>query len=214
MLFFGLLASVSAIAQSPGGVGSNLALWLKAGNGVTGTTNVSVWADQSGSGNNAFQATPANQPSLVTNDLNFNPSINFSGSTTIMSLTSPPTDANSTIFTVAIPTVNTNWRTMFRGVANDHPLIIQQGGTALGFYDNPAGTLKPSGFTWLQNEAALVGLEMYTGNVNFRKNGTQGASITTINLAGVNLDFFGNYQGNGQNFGRSARRSFTIARRR
>jgi Secretion system C-terminal sorting domain len=197
-----LLCCSVGFSQSPGGVSSNLKLWLKANAGVTGTTNVSNWADQSGLGNNAFQATPANQPALVLNDLNFNPSINFYGSTSIMSLTSPPADLNSTIFAVGIPTVNTNWRTMFRGAVNDHPIIIQSGGTTLGFYDNSGGGLQSSGFTWLQNEPALVGLEMYAGNVNFRKNGTQGASISTINLAGVSLNYFGNYQGNGQNFGR------------
>jgi len=45
---------------------------------------------------------------------------------------------------------------------------------------------------------------MAAGNVNFRKNGTQGASIASINLAGLNLDYFGNYQGNNQNFGKIA----------
>ena len=192
----------AANVKQPGGVGG-LVFWVKADKGVTGTTNISNWADQSGY-NNAFQATPANQPSLVTNDINNNPSVNFSGGTMYMSLTTPPTDLNSTIFTVAVPTVNSNWRTMFRGAANDHPLIVQSGGTALGFYDNPGGGFKASGFTWLQNEVALVGLEMFSGNVNFRKNGAQGASISTINLSGVNLDYFGNYTTNGQNFGRIA----------
>ena len=68
--------SLNAFSQSPGGVNANLKMWLKANTGVTGTTNVSNWADQSGSGNNATQGVVANQPSLVTNDLNFNPTIN------------------------------------------------------------------------------------------------------------------------------------------
>ncbi len=191
-------------SQSPGGVSTNLRTWVKGDVGVTGTTNVSLWADQSGLGNNFSQGTLANQPALITNDINDHATINFAGNTTIMTPGAAVANLNTTVFTVAIPTVNTSWRTMFRGTANDHPIIVQSGGTTLGYYDNDNGGLQSSGFTWLQNEAAVVGLEMRTGDVNFRKNGTQGASIGTINLAGVSLNFFGNYQANGQPFGRIA----------
>ncbi|NOS94700.1 MAG: hypothetical protein HOP30_22545, partial [Cyclobacteriaceae bacterium] len=190
--------------QSPGGVSSNLRTWVKGDVGVTGTTNVSVWADQSGLGNNFSQGTFANQPALVTNDINGHATINFSGSTSVMTPGVAVANLNTTVFTVALPNVNSNWRTMFRGTTNDHPIIIQSGGTTLGYYDNDNGLLQPSGFTWLQNEIALVGLEMRAGDVNFRKNGVQGSSITTVNLAGLSLNFFGNYQGNNQQFGRIA----------
>lgn len=194
--------SIAAMNISiPGGV-SGAVFWVKADAGVTGVANVSAWVDQSGSGNHATQGTMANQPALVANDLNFNPSINFFGSSQIMTLASPPTNLNSTIFAIGKPTVNTSWRTMFRGATNDHPIIVQSGGTALGYYDGDNVGFKSSGFTWLQNEPALIGLEMRAGNVNFRKNGAQGASIATINLAGLSLDYFGNYQGNNQQFGK------------
>ncbi len=204
LLFLLCAVSILSGAQSPGGVSSNLKIWVKGDVGVTGTTNVSAWADQSGLANNFTQGTAANQPSLVTNDINSHASINFSGAANIMSPNTSPGNLNTTVFTVAIPTVNTSWRTMFRGATNDHPLIIQAGGTTLGYYDNDNGGLQSSGFTWLQNEVAVVGLEMRSGDVNFRKNGTQGSSITTINLAGVSLDYFGNYQGNSQQFGKIA----------
>lgn len=194
--------SIAAMNISiPGGV-AGAVFWVKADAGVTGIANVSAWADQSGTGNNATQGTMANQPALVANDLNFNPSINFSGSTQIMTLATPPANLNATIFAIAKPGVNTSWRTMFRGATNDHPLIVQTGGTTLGYYDGDNVGFKSSGFTWLQNEPALVALEMRSGNVNFRKNGVQGASIATINLAGLNLDYFGNFQGNSQQFGK------------
>lgn len=56
-------------------------LWLKADAGVTlnGST-VSAWADQSGNGNDAVQATAANQPLYVANQLNGEPVIRFDGS--------------------------------------------------------------------------------------------------------------------------------------
>ncbi len=187
----------------PGGV-PGLAFWVKADAGVTGTTDVSNWADQSGFTNDAFQSTVANQPGLVTNDINFNPSINFNGGSDIFNITTAPANLNSTIFTVAVPTVNSQWRTMFRGSVADHPLIVEAANIRLGYYDNDNVGFKPSGFNWLQNEIAVVALEMRSGDVNFRKNGTQGSSITTINLSGLNLNFFGNYQGNLQQFGRIA----------
>ncbi|HAS44438.1 MAG TPA: hypothetical protein DCS93_28425 [Microscillaceae bacterium] len=60
----------------PGGVTAGLRLWLKADAGVTGTTTVTQWNDQSGSGLNA---TGAGTPAFMTNSLNFNPMINFNG---------------------------------------------------------------------------------------------------------------------------------------
>lgn len=189
----------------PGGV-IGLAFWVKGDVGVTGTTDVSEWADQSGNSNHAVQAVVANQPTLVNNDINFHSSINFATGTDIFGLTNPPLDLNSTVFTVGVPTANGQWRTMFRGAAGggDHPLIVEQGNIRLGYFDNDNVGFKPSGFNWLQNEVAIVGLEMRSGDVNFRKNGAQGASINTIGLTTQRLDFFGNYQGTNQQFGRIA----------
>ncbi|MDE5424407.1 LamG domain-containing protein, partial [Ancylomarina sp. DW003] len=60
------------------GAASGLLLWLRADAGVTGTTPISNWSDQSGYG---FEATvPANGPDLVTDGLNFNPTLDFTRS--------------------------------------------------------------------------------------------------------------------------------------
>ena len=64
-------------AQSPGNVSSNLKLWLKADAGVTGTSPVTAWGDQSSS---LLDATASGTPALVTDGLNFNPTITFNGS--------------------------------------------------------------------------------------------------------------------------------------
>ncbi|MEM7297823.1 MAG: hypothetical protein AAF391_06115, partial [Bacteroidota bacterium] len=65
---------------SPGDISTNLALWLDASNGVTlnGST-VSQWADQSGNGNPASQATADAQPVFQAGDLNGNPTFLFDG---------------------------------------------------------------------------------------------------------------------------------------
>lgn len=60
---------------------SGMKLWLKADAGVTKDGNglVSVWADQSGSGNNVSQSISTNQPTVVDNVVNGRPAIRFAG---------------------------------------------------------------------------------------------------------------------------------------
>ena len=55
------------------------------------------------------------------------------------------TDATIMIFS-SLLNANANWRTLTRGAANDHQVIIQQGGNTLGMFDNNAGTFVTSGF--------------------------------------------------------------------
>src|SRR5205823_6256666 len=64
---------------APGGV-TGETLWLKADAGVTTSgSDVSSWADQSTSSNHATQGIAANQPTLIANNINFNPGVNFDG---------------------------------------------------------------------------------------------------------------------------------------
>ena len=75
-----LLSKEAIYAQTPGGVGSNLKTWLKANAGVTTSGGtVSAWADQSGGGFSATQATLNKQPGYTSNSLLFNnyPSLDF-----------------------------------------------------------------------------------------------------------------------------------------
>jgi hypothetical protein len=86
VLFISVLYTSQVLAQSPGNVPSNLKLWLKADAGITGATPVSAWADQSGNGYNA--TVPTSGPDLVSNQINFNPSLNFvSGSKEYLQVT-------------------------------------------------------------------------------------------------------------------------------
>ncbi|MBB6240512.1 putative repeat protein (TIGR01451 family), partial [Pedobacter sp. AK013] len=75
-----LMFSARLRAQAPGGVNTNLKLWLKANAGVTlSGSGVSTWADQSGGGFNATQVTVAKRPAFTTSSplFNGNPSVNF-----------------------------------------------------------------------------------------------------------------------------------------
>lgn len=65
-------------------VGSNLKLWLKANAGTGQTvdgTAVTTWTDQSGSSNNAVQATGSKQPLYKVNQINNLPAVQFAAST-------------------------------------------------------------------------------------------------------------------------------------
>ncbi len=63
-------------STGPGGVATNLTLWLKANAGTTGSPKVTAWDDQSGNGNNT---TALGNPQLVSNAINYNPAIDFDG---------------------------------------------------------------------------------------------------------------------------------------
>ena len=72
--------------QSPGGVASNLTLWMKAGSGASPSSGGTLtgWTDMTG--NNSFSLTSTGTgltaPVVVLNGLNFNPVVRFTGSGT------------------------------------------------------------------------------------------------------------------------------------
>lgn len=77
--------TVAGAPPSPGGVGNNLATWLKADAGISSADGAAVinWTDQSISNYSVTQATATNQPLVyktTANKLvNFNPSVYFDG---------------------------------------------------------------------------------------------------------------------------------------
>jgi hypothetical protein len=77
-------------AQSPGGVSTNLSLWLKADNTSTlspTTGSLNSWTYSNSA--NQFTATVGTQPTVAPNTFNFLPSINFSGSQLMVGPTGP-----------------------------------------------------------------------------------------------------------------------------
>lgn len=64
------------VLAAPGGVVTGLISWLKADAGVTGTTTVSTWDDQSGNGNGAVDPSTVG-PELLPGHINYNPALNF-----------------------------------------------------------------------------------------------------------------------------------------
>lgn len=92
--FFGFLGTLLLILCShptstfgqaaPGGVGTNLDIWLRAGSGTNTTTeggSVDTWNDQSGNGNDGVGAAGYEATFRTANEnFNFNPYIEFNGS--------------------------------------------------------------------------------------------------------------------------------------
>ena len=96
---------------------TGLQLWLKADVGVTQDANgaVSVWADQSGNGNDAFQTTASEQPVAAAAAINNQPTIRFDGSSSFLSLPSGFSDftQGATALVVARPTAAVAWQRIF-----------------------------------------------------------------------------------------------------
>jgi uncharacterized repeat protein (TIGR01451 family) len=85
---------------APGGVATNLSLWLKADAGLT-TGATMTWLDQSGNGHNASQSVAASQPTLHSNAINFNPSLVFANNrNNFLSVASPALPTGNISYTV------------------------------------------------------------------------------------------------------------------
>jgi hypothetical protein len=69
------VGSIPSAGNYPGGVSSNLRLWLKADAGITGSTPVTSWADQSPYGFSANNGVAG--PDIIPDDINFNPALDF-----------------------------------------------------------------------------------------------------------------------------------------
>ena len=80
-------ASNTSTVTTPIGIAdlpqNGLTMWLRSTSGTEGSGPLSVWVDQSGSGNNALQTTSAQQPQVVDGQANGLPVIRFNGSNTL-----------------------------------------------------------------------------------------------------------------------------------
>ncbi|WP_409515154.1 beta strand repeat-containing protein, partial [Chryseobacterium sp.] len=105
----GQFFSFAGLVTAPGGVVSNLNLWLKADLGTSTTadnTAISQWDDLSGVGNNATQSTTANRPSFQNNsgnNINFNPVVNFDGTNDYFQLSNTLQPLGASQRTLVIP---------------------------------------------------------------------------------------------------------------
>ncbi|MFP2996265.1 Calx-beta domain-containing protein [Spongiivirga sp. MCCC 1A20706] len=135
--------SIGFTQIAPGGTIPNLTLWLKANAGVTGTTAVTQWDDQSGNDNHVAQGITGKQPDATLNTINFNPTVTFSGDANdatgdgMQTINTITLDQSASIFAVTTrPTQNTGTNTSFRSVvasAEDWGASTNNNGYWLGY---------------------------------------------------------------------------------
>ncbi len=121
--FFTIAGPITPIA--PGNVTTNLELWLKADAGVTGTGTVTAWANQTGSTADAIQVGDA--PELLTDQVNFNPVVNFSGGNEYLQITDGLLGTNTftDIWVYSVSKANTiNSQTLLRESADNGRLAV------------------------------------------------------------------------------------------
>jgi len=111
-------------AAAPGNVSGNLQLWMKADVGVT-TGATMTWDDQSTNTLQASQSTGADQPTVVTNAMNFNPALNFDGATDFLILNGttnfPTGNSGRTMIAVATSTSTLGIRVILTYGKNSFP---------------------------------------------------------------------------------------------
>ncbi len=77
--------ATSQVVCSPGGIETNLAVWLRADEGTSSTSEgveVTSWSDQTM--NNTITATGGTAPTYTASNINFNPALDFDGATEFM----------------------------------------------------------------------------------------------------------------------------------
>ncbi len=168
--------------EGPGGVANDLALWLKADVGTTGTTPVSGWQDQSGSGNhtNAFGV-----PALINEGINYNPVIDFNGTSDYFQTTATSiigADNPYTKFAVAnlsaTGTAGVLIGTGSGGGGSSHSLRRTAGGNLRNFH---GGTVFVNGPAFAVGETVIAGFR-YGPTLNnvYRFSGLEQIDNTTL----------------------------------
>ncbi|MEO9966834.1 MAG: T9SS type A sorting domain-containing protein [Reichenbachiella sp.] len=99
--FFTLINNT--IATSPGGIDTNLTVWLRTDAGTDCSTdgcNISSWTDRSVNNNLFVQSNGSDQPALASNSTNYNPSLTFDGTDDHMD--GPSFDATKNLSIMAV----------------------------------------------------------------------------------------------------------------
>ncbi len=206
----GAYFTIGDAIKGPGCVNTGVKAWLKTEFGVSTTgALVNTWADYSGNDANVGAAVGAEPTLLNASAVNFNfyKGVEFTGNK-VMSFELPGTVVhnNLTIFAAGIPTGTGTWNTMFRASTNDHPIIVQGGTAAFGYFNNTGPGFQSSGIVASTTVPSIFGMQhnAATNTAQTFLNGKAGTTLTGIDETNKNAQFFGNYQGGGQPFGKIA----------
>lgn len=197
------------LLTSPGGVSTNLRLWLKADAGVVQTTGVSQWNDQSTNGLNAVSGS---NPTFVAGGLNFNPTIQFNGTTHRLATASTSLFSSNTspvsFFTVFNTTNNSGQKFLINQRFNNNcvtniQLGYSTGSGGIGNYGlhtgcgnaavTPDATIPNN--TYQMMSTLILNSGTSPNNINIFRNGT---SLTMSNN-GAGFTSAGGYETSTQN---------------
>ncbi len=200
-----VITGTSVAGSGPGGVASSQALWLKADEGITGTSTVSAWTDQSTSLNNAAQATSSRQPQFIDDAINFNPILKFDGTDDFLDVPfSNELNGNEmTVFSVhRVETDNNSWRSPFTSRGNgpergylvyvrsdndNYDLWTGVGDSGIGTWDGFQQALQPGADTQLLG-VTFTASSTGNGDKSFFMDGFLLASTTNTEYYSPNID--------------------------
>lgn len=158
---------------SPGGVETNLSLWLKADDGPNTSvdgSNIDSWADKSGGGNDATSVV-ANEPNFAATSINFNPTINFDDAST----------------EEMVGTAGFNTVAYYLVVNPDDNITSASGGqTPIGYGAPPAATNDVGGLTFGNITGAFSGevvTHLIGGSGTTWRRGISSSTIAQINAS-------------------------------
>lgn len=166
----------------PDELGSSLALWLDAEDTASITLNgstVSQWADKSGNGRNATQATAANQPTYTAADavLNGKPSVGSTTNLGLVGMLTPSLTAREFLFVTAYDNGTT---ALFPAGTTAYPTLLSGPGA---FGAERAGMGLVATANWFQSTSIWA-------DVPYR-NGAATASTTALPMPASILRFSG-----------------------
>lgn len=106
---------------------SGVGLWLRSDLGVTNSSGVSAWTDQTGTGNNAAQGTSGSRPAVQTDGGDLKAGVNFDGADDFLDITDSATFASTTAMSVSA------WVRLETTPGSSYVIMSQWTGTANRF---------------------------------------------------------------------------------
>ena len=163
-----------ALLTEPGGISADLALWLRADQGIVlNSGSIAQWTDQSVSGANAFQNTVADRPSqnLGDRNLNFNPSVYFNADHLQVPLDiSANTMGEVTLFVVA------------QGDGSNHTLMGNQSGSSGNYYRHMALHRTHRGNNNFYDYPSYSTTSPQITRINYRGVGSSGSATSYVSI--------------------------------
>lgn len=186
-------------SSGPGGVTSNMELWLDANENITGSSSVSAWGDKSGNSNDASMGTSTYRPNVEADYINFNDAIHFDGGDEYMQGSAG--GYTDEMFVVMIPDAVVNSSASSQvpfttSSSNSTPATFIGLGTSTGAWSNEVITWGVGGSsTWRRAE---TGSASYAADAPMILNvsNDDGGSATTIyhNQSSIANSSNGSYQ--------------------